>query len=96
MENRQVNGKIQTWLIKICITENTNILEHIRCQNDTMALLVLYKNCPPPRVKARNTPYITSLLSDSPGLVYFPVGLVDFIHHVPNWKVPFLDLFVGR
>ena len=35
-------------------------------------------------------------LSASLGLVDFPVQLVDFIHHLLNRQVIFMDLFTGE
>lgn len=32
-------------------------------------------------------------LSNSPGLVDFPVGLVDFIHHLPDEQVTFWTFY---
>ena len=32
----------------------------------------------------------------SPGLVDFPVRLVDFIHHLPSGQETFLDFLVAR
>lgn len=35
------------------------------------------------------------VLSDRPGLSNFPVGPVDFIHHLSDGQVTFLDYLLG-
>lgn len=39
---------------------------------------------------------VKKVLSDSPGVVDFPVGLVSSIHDLPEGQVTFLDFLLGR
>ena len=55
---------------------------------DTRLVLLLVGNVAKQNAK--------KVLSDSPGLVDFSVGLVYFIHHLPNGQVNFWTFLVSR